>query len=490
MRAAPRRPAGTARPPRRGRSAAPARRRRRGSSASGSSCAGGQTGCRRSPRTARRAARASAPCAGTSATCGWSGTAASGSWRCGDRRGVVLASRGSPAAAASASCAVARGLLPQLVQVAPGSARLPSWSPARERLACLDALRRIARAPRPRARAPAARCCGSGAPRSASASNVCSSDLRRRGNQRKAAGAMDAAQRVARRAPSPRTAPCADRTAAPTVRARAWRHAASPRRPGSSTATSTRVTPPIVISSGSAAMRRAPRPAAASGDGHVGDQLQHRRRAARSASGRSSCGRPRHRRSSRSPRCLGDRPSAATNVRVGVVARTEFGQLDQVGAAAAGRAARRDPAWAVRSTLDRPTRGAELGGVGGGVGAAPGNSRSTAAMAACSSRGSAVTRPVCVSASTQPRKLRSRDADHREHRGRHRPLFLEQPVAHLLGVVRVVAQLRRGRPCGRCPSACGSRGARCAALRGRRDWRRAPRDCCATESSTSAASNR
>ncbi len=87
-------------------------------------------------------------------------------------------------------------------------------------------------------------------------------------------------------------------------------------------------------------------------------------------------------------------------------------------------------------------------------------------------------------------ELGLRNADHRDHRRSHRVLFLEQAVVNRLDLVGMLAELGQTRPSGRCPSACGTAGARCAALRDRRDSPRARGGCVAIASRTSAASVR
>ena len=272
MRAAPRRPAGTARPLRRGRSAAPARRRRRGSSPADRPAPGSRLdlvvagaarlASRRADRRRSRAARALRHArrerrAGASAGSG-----------CRRRLGVLFVEAAASCGRGLGVLRLARGLLAQLVQLAPGSAHASVWSPA---VNASRALTRCTnwRSARDRARQHRLRVAG----------------------QRRAALRERQQRLLERPSPSPRPAESRRcdgcRTACGSARIiAARRHRArielqdrefvlergemlvAPRRTGSSTATCETSTSPIVISSGSGggdgcASARPPRPASA-----------------------------------------------------------------------------------------------------------------------------------------------------------------------------------------------------------------------------------
>ena len=212
----------------------------------------------------------------------------------------------------------------------------------------------------------------------------------------------------------------------------AWRDAARPRRPGSSTATSTSVTSPIVdlVGLGARRRRRVQAPTARRRGG-VGDQLQRRCVGTRM---RQRLGASSDRRS-RVTSSAQARPSAtsidfdafrsarSTSDAAGESSASSptpsSGSVDQIAAASAGIGATRR--LGQLDTFGRRALGRPRGGVASASAARrPAARASTAAIAACSARGSAITRPVCVSASTHSRKLRSRDVDHREHGRRDR----------------------------------------------------------------------
>ena len=95
--------------------------------------------------------------------------------------------------------------------------------------------------------------------------------------------------------------------------------------------------------------------------------------------------------------------------------------------------------------------------------------------AACSAAGSRREAAVHAQLLDPLRKLDSATAISATTARCHAPVLLEQPVEDVLDARTRARRARSGRPCGRCPSACGSRGARCAALRGRRDCRSSDR---------------